>query len=66
MSPHYLQTACKHRSGPTLFANKKIQAIPMKALEINKFTLVGVRQRFLHFRAIRFTGLAIRSVEGVK
>jgi hypothetical protein len=23
MSPHYLQTACKHRSGPTLIANKK-------------------------------------------
>jgi len=31
MSPHYLQTACKHRSGLTLCANKKIQAIPMKA-----------------------------------
>ena len=26
----------------------------------------GVRQRFVHFRAIRFTDLAIRSVKGVK
>jgi hypothetical protein len=32
MSPHYLQTACKHRSGPTLFANKKYWVIPIKAV----------------------------------
>jgi hypothetical protein len=32
MSLHYLQTTCKHRSGLTLCANKKIQAIPMKAV----------------------------------
>jgi hypothetical protein len=31
MSRHYLPTACKHRSGPTLCANKKIQTLPMKA-----------------------------------
>jgi len=32
MSPHYLQTACKHRSGLTLFANKKYWTIPIKAV----------------------------------
>jgi hypothetical protein len=34
MSPHYLQTACKHRSGPKLSANK-IQ--PMMRLKCGHF-----------------------------
>jgi hypothetical protein len=36
MSPHYLQTACKHRSRPTLIANKKIQPIPVETAAHNE------------------------------
>ena len=32
MSPHYLKTACKHRSGLTLSANKKTQDVLMRTV----------------------------------
>jgi hypothetical protein len=32
MNPHYLPTACKHRSRPALFANKKYGLFQIKAV----------------------------------
>jgi hypothetical protein len=46
--------------------NLELRIEKLEEILEEKLEDMGVRQRFVHFRAIRFTGLVICSVEGVK